>query len=251
MNPLSLPGRILSYMRVYSVGPIIRWRWLETKIAPHLEGRAARVLDAGSGDGGYAFRLARRYPRSTFLGVDVMEDRLASARKRLASEGHSNVSFEERDLTTDQGTELYDLVYTIDVFEHIEDDRTALAALACALRPGGRLLLHTPLAPQRHWLRRFDLDHCHRDDHIRAGYSVADLQEKARAVGLTPAVVTYTHGRWGTAAWELWMLTKGRLWSRIAAWPVIRLLIAFEFVGHHAWGNCVLFEATKPASYNS
>lgn len=247
MNLATLPARVVARARTYSVGAIIRWRWLASTIAPHLEGRSAEVLDAGCGDGTYAFRLAKRYPSARFRGVDVMASRLSRGQERLAAEPTANLTLEFGDLTENQGEQRYDVIYTIDVFEHIDDDRAALAALARALKPGGRLLLHTPLSPQRHWLKQFDLDHCHRDDHVREGYSVDDLTAKAQAVGLRPAGVHYTHGRWGTLAWELWMLSKGTLWSRVLAWPAIRLLIALEFAGPHTWGNCVLFEAVKPA----
>jgi ubiquinone/menaquinone biosynthesis C-methylase UbiE len=246
VNLAALPRRAVTRARTYSVGVIIRWRWLASTIAPYLEGRTVQVLDAGCGDGTYALRLAKRYPRASFQGVDVMEERLARARQRLAAERPPNLAFSYGDLTRNQGEQKYDVIYSIDVFEHIDDDRAALASLSRALKPRGRLLLHTPLSPQRHWLKRFDLDHLHRDDHVREGYTVADLQEKAREVGLQPTGVHYTHGRWGTLAWELWRLTREHLWSRVVAWPVIRLLIALEFVGPHAWGNCVLFEATKP-----
>jgi len=246
VSPAALSERLLGRARVYPVGAVIRWDWLAEAIAPCLEGREVRVLDAGCGDGAYLFRLARRYPGATFAGVDLSEEPIRCAQARLAAHPQPNLTFALADLTHDQGDRLYDLIYSIDVFEHIPDDRAALAALARALQPGGRTLLHTPLSPQRHWLRRFDLDRCQDEDHVRAGYSVAELEAKARAAGLAPSGVHYTHGRWGTLAWELWMLAKDAGWSRAAAWPAIRLLVSLEFAGEHEWGNCLLFEATKP-----
>jgi SAM-dependent methyltransferase len=245
MKILTLPRHFLEQVRTYSVGSIIRWRWLARSVSPLLQGSALHVLDAGCGDGSYAFRLARRYPAATFHGLDLMEKRLDRAKERLGLEPTPNLTFALGDITRSLGTACYDLVYSIDVFEHIPDDRAALAAIAEALKPGRRLFLHTPLSPQRHWLRRFDLDHCHRDDHVREGYTVADLEEKARAAGLEPIAAHYTHGRWGTLAWEIWMLTKERLWSRIVAWPAIRILIRLELARWPVWGNCVLFEAVK------
>jgi len=245
MANLPRPGQVLNQVKTYSVGAIVRWHWLARSVAPLLQNSALQVLDAGCGDGTYAFRLARRYPTSTFHGLDLMAKRLERAQERLAAEPTPNLTLALGDITRPLGTARYDLVYSIDVFEHIPDDRAALAAIAETLKPSGRLFLHTPLSPQRHWLQRFDLEHCHRDDHVREGYTVADLAEKARTAGLEPVAAHYTHGRWGTLAWEFWMLTKNRLWSRIVAWPAIRILVALELAGWPAWGNCVLFEAVK------
>jgi 2-polyprenyl-3-methyl-5-hydroxy-6-metoxy-1,4-benzoquinol methylase len=41
----------------------------------------------------------------------------------------------------------YDLVALLDVLEHVEDDRAALAAIAVRLRPGGSVLLAVPQYP--------------------------------------------------------------------------------------------------------
>ena len=245
MKILTLPRHYLEQVRTYSVGSVVRWHWLASSVAPLLQDSVLQVLDAGCGDGSYAFRLARRYPASTFHGLDLMEKRLDQAKERLAAEPTPNLTFALADITRSLGTACYDLVYSVDVFEHIPDDRAALVAIAQALKPGGRLFLHTPLSSQSHWLRRYDLDQCHRDDHVREGYTVVDLEEKARAAGLDPIAAHYTHGRWGTLAWEIWMLTKTQLWSRIVAWPAIRILIGLELAGWPVRGNCVLFEAVK------
>lgn len=41
----------------------------------------------------------------------------------------------------------YDLIVLLDVLEHVEQDREALAALRDRLAPGGRILLTVPAAP--------------------------------------------------------------------------------------------------------
>jgi len=248
----------------YHVGAEIRWCWLRRAVAPWLaslpsidEGRpltgeergdTLRVLDAGSGNGEYAFRLARRYPQVTIHGVELDGDQVAACRARLRAEPLPNLTFAQGDLTRPLETSGYDLIYSVDVLEHIADDGAALGNLARALRPGGRLLIHTPLVPQRHWLRRFDLDRCVRADHVRPGYGEAALKAKVREAGLEPMAVRYTHGRWGTLAWELWMLARWRLLAKLLLWPLIKLLIALELVFPPAWGNCILLEARKPGA---
>lgn len=229
----------------YHVGATIRWRALAAAVAPLLAG-PKNVLDAGSGNGVHAFRLAQRYPHSTFHGVELDAAHVSSCQARSASEPLPNLTFEQGDLTRPLGHAIYDLAYSIDVLEHIEDDRRVLAHLTEALRPGGRLLLHTPLTPQRHWLRRFDLERATRDDHVREGYGEAELLSKVREAGLEPLSLRYTHGRWGTLAWELWQLARWRIVAKLLLWPLAMVLVRVDGMGRLAWGNCVLLEARRP-----
>jgi 2-polyprenyl-3-methyl-5-hydroxy-6-metoxy-1,4-benzoquinol methylase len=230
----------------YHVGAMIRWRWLRRAVAPLLSQGAPQVLDAGSGNGDSAFRLARRYARATIHGVDVDGEHVAACQARLGANPLSNLTFAQADLTESQGMEAYDLIYSVDVLEHILDDRAVLTNLARALRPGGWLIIHTPLTPQQHWLRRFDLERCPRSDHVRQGYKKGDLLDKVRATGLEITSVRYTHGRWGTLAWELWKLARPYPVAKLLLWPLAMLLISLEMASPSDWHNCILLQARRP-----
>jgi SAM-dependent methyltransferase len=52
----------------------------------------------------------------------------------------------------------YDLIAMLDVLEHIDEDRAALAALAERLRPGGRILLTVPAHPWM-WSAHDEVNH--------------------------------------------------------------------------------------------
>ncbi|WP_313231769.1 methyltransferase domain-containing protein [Sphingobium yanoikuyae] len=65
----------------------------------------------------------------------------------------------------------------LDVLEHVEQDREALAALRDRLAPGGRILLTVPAAP---WLwSEHDVLH-----HHKRRYTAASLHAVARDAGL-------------------------------------------------------------------
>jgi len=230
----------------YHVGAMIRWRWLQQAMAPLLSQGAPQVLDAGSGNGDYTFRLARRYARAAIHGVDVDGEHVAACQARLHVAPLSNLTFAQADLTEPLGAEAYDVIYSVDVLEHITDDRAALTNLARALRPGGWLIIHTPLAPQRHWLRRFDLERCPRSDHVRQGDNKEDLLDKVREAGLEISSVRYTHGRWGTLAWELWKLARPYLLVKALLWPLAMSLISLEMASPPDWHNCVLLQGRRP-----
>lgn len=92
-----------------------------------------RVLDFGAGVGTYA-RLARELGFS----VDCVEIDVELA-ARLRNEGFSCAS----DMAA-FGDETFDVVYTLNVLEHLADDRGALVDMCRVLKPGGRLLVYVP-----------------------------------------------------------------------------------------------------------
>jgi len=98
-----------------------------------LEG--GRVLDAGCGVGMYmrAFRQVTPY----VFGVEIEGGR---AREALVHGGVVQSPAEALPFADAS----FDLVLSHEVIEHVADDRAALAEMARALKPGGRLVLFCP-----------------------------------------------------------------------------------------------------------
>ncbi len=100
----------------------------------------ARILEIGCGTGHNLGMLG------AFGSVDAVEIDDASraiAERRL---GRPIADARLPDLPGIARAE-YDLVALLDVLEHIEDDRAALASIATLLRPGGRIILTVPAFP--------------------------------------------------------------------------------------------------------
>lgn len=101
------------------------------------------ILEIGSGQGGFASRLAAR---ASYLGVEPDERSAAVAVQRVARWGGTVL---RGDASVVPEGSRYDLVCAFEVLEHIEDDVTALAAWAEHVRPGGHLMLSVPAWPDR------------------------------------------------------------------------------------------------------
>jgi SAM-dependent methyltransferase len=98
-----------------------------------------RILDAGCGTGEISWRLAELFPKSTVLGVDIIEPHLELAR-RLHPQFGERLRFENRsifDLGLPDAT--FDLVTCRHVIQAVPRAETVLAELARVLKPGGRL----------------------------------------------------------------------------------------------------------------
>jgi SAM-dependent methyltransferase len=96
-----------------------------------------RLLDFGAGTGTHALDLrARGY----VVSCAEIDDAL---RTRLAVEG-----FDVRPSPDEFEARTFQVVYTMNVLEHIEDDAAALRSLCRVLRPGGLLLVYVPALEQ-------------------------------------------------------------------------------------------------------
>jgi 2-polyprenyl-3-methyl-5-hydroxy-6-metoxy-1,4-benzoquinol methylase len=113
-------------------------RWLVDNFRPYLGGH---ILEVGIGHGHYSTLLAEC---GDYLGIDHDEQSVAEA--RVAFPGRA---FAVCDILDGAKLRAFlprgpDAIVSINVLEHIEDDRTAIANLVDVLKPGGHLLLSVP-----------------------------------------------------------------------------------------------------------
>ncbi len=100
-----------------------------------------RVCDLGCGEGLALRLMARAYPRSRFLGLDISAAAIDTARRSAAAEGLENIAFEVRDaarLCEDE--DLGGSCDYVTAFDAIHDQTRPLEALRGArhlLAPGG------------------------------------------------------------------------------------------------------------------
>jgi SAM-dependent methyltransferase len=99
--------------------------------------REPRILDIGCGDGWLTSIVSHFGPTT---GIDLSNDAVEQARRR-----YPGVTFEAADLTQYQHSgELFDIVISQEVIEHLEDPASHLAMIHRLLKPNGCLILTTP-----------------------------------------------------------------------------------------------------------
>jgi SAM-dependent methyltransferase len=114
------------------------------------------VLDLGCGRGIALAALARRFPRSRFLGIDFSEEAIRWARSQVEEDCLINLRYEVRDAATIDYENAFDFIATFDaVHDQARPDRV-LANIARALRPDGVYLMQDIHASSTH---RGDMDH--------------------------------------------------------------------------------------------
>jgi trans-aconitate 2-methyltransferase len=98
------------------------------------------VLDVGSGDGRITAALAQRVPRGRVVGVDSSADMIRYARESFPPSAWPNLAFEQADAADLPFDGAFSAVYSSATLHWLPDHRPALAGIARALHPGGRLL---------------------------------------------------------------------------------------------------------------
>lgn len=109
----------------------------------------SRVLDAGCGEGGVAFYLAKHFGLNV-VGVDLLDFNIRHAARAGRLENRTgSVSFQVADYA-DTGLEAhsFDGLYTMETLVHAPDYNRALDEFKRVLRPGGKSrCLNTPCRP--------------------------------------------------------------------------------------------------------
>ena len=98
-----------------------------------------RVLDLGCGDGYGSFLLAQR--AKEVVGIDIDRLTIENAKKKYK---FKNLSFYTQDISSLSAVKLFDLVVSLQVIEHIDDDHGFLSQIKKVLKKNGTLILTTP-----------------------------------------------------------------------------------------------------------
>ncbi len=99
------------------------------------------VLEAGCGVGAQTVILAGNSPGAAFTSIDISEESLAAAQRRVQEAGFTNVAFRRADIFDLPCLPAhFDHVFVCFVLEHLPSPAGALEALLRVLKPGGSIV---------------------------------------------------------------------------------------------------------------
>jgi SAM-dependent methyltransferase len=219
------------------------------RVLPATGGSYRTILDAGCGSGVFSFELAKRHPEGQVTGVELEPDLVARANEIAKRAGLGNCCFRQGDVTKLDFEDAFDLVVSVDNFEHVEDDIAAMRTLLRALRPGGRLVAHVP-GYERRWIlfgRRVNFDV---PGHVRPGYQADQLVSKLQEAGFEVTSHQYTYGAIETFTNNIsYLITGADQRRKLQYAAVFPLLLAVSYLGQFSrprWGAGVLAVARRP-----
>lgn len=164
------------------------------------------VLDAGAGFGQYSFYISKKFKNIQITGIDISQSHVDKANLFFEQIKRKDIRFRQGDLTKYIDEKAYDLIVSVDVMEHILDDRQVFSNFHRSLGENGVLVVSTPSDQGGSDVH----DHDHEggsfiDEHVRDGYGVEEIREKLTTAGFSDVDVRYTYGKPGKISWRLLM----------------------------------------------
>ncbi|MFZ0282020.1 MAG: class I SAM-dependent methyltransferase [Bacteroidales bacterium] len=226
------------------------------KIALSYPGKAS-VLDAGAGFGQYTWRMSRMNRNWALTATDIDEEHVADCSGFFKAAGlGERVICLRGDLTELKDTGHYDIILSVDVMEHIQEDELVFRNFYRALKPGGILLISTPSDRGGSDVHSKE-EHSFIDEHVRDGYSIEDISGKLERAGFSKIEASYTYGKPGNLSWRLSMKYPVKILNLSKAFflllpiyyllffPVALILNTFDVSLTHKSGTGLLVSASR------
>lgn len=149
--------------------------WILTETGLGLWRQAKRVLEIGAGSGSLLQQFIRRFPRTSFEGIELGRQAGAVARSRNLKVHTAFKDLKETD---------FDLVYAVGVIEHVPSPARFLEQMRGLLGKEGRLVLCQPTQDVSGY-DLFFFDHLHHfgTEHLRQYARRSGFEEEVCAVG--------------------------------------------------------------------
>lgn len=179
------------------------YRWILRQWAPHIRGE---VLELGAGIGNFSAHLIRETAGAVTL-LEPSDALIGQLRARFETAKNVEV---EHGVLHDIEKRLpskFDVVVSVNVLEHIDDDVETLRAIHRLLRPTGVVLLFVPALPALYG----SLDRAF--GHVRR-YTKTSMAQALDAAGFSPACLRYVNAL-GVLPW----LVAGRILRRTTIAP--------------------------------
>jgi SAM-dependent methyltransferase len=217
----------------------------------------ASVLDAGSGFGQYTWRMSRMNNRWKIKAIDINKEQIDDCNTFFSKTGLSDrVRFYTCDLTTLNDLDCFDIILSVDVMEHIENDSLVFQNFYKSLRNNGILLISTPSDKGGSDVHN-DQEKSFIDEHVRDGYGIKEITEKLSLAGFKNIEAGYTYGRPGNISWRLSMKYPVKMLNisyffflllpfyYLVFFPVSIILNIFDLILTHKTGTGLLVTARK------
>lgn len=213
-----------------------------------------RVLDLGAGLGEFSFMVAQACPDVQVTALEILPERIAALEKAKQNGAFSNVSVFSSKIDSYPEQACFDLIFAVDVFEHIPEKEMPFADCLSKLKPGGYFMVKIPNVRQRTIMpERWFADHHEwlEDEHVGQIYGLKGLAGRFQAEGFTIHHQSYSDGWISRLAWEIGFLSKkGGSFVQLLFIPLCKLLVYMDraFNRNPSWGNAIQVIGRKPGA---
>lgn len=209
-----------------------------------------KIMDLGAGLGEFTFMIAEKMPNTTIVALEILPERIERLKLVLEKTKFNNVVVHGDYIQTVSDKD-FDLIFAVDVFEHIYEHEMPFKEAYERLKPGGYLVVKIPNIKQRTILPdRYFEEHQQwlGDEHIGQVYDLAGLTERFKKEDFEIVEAFYSDGIVSRAAWELGYLTKkmGKV-MQLLFLPICKFLVYVDlWMEKKSTGNAIQVIGRKP-----
>ncbi len=156
-----------------------------------------RFYDAGAGFGQYSYYILKHFRKAKVHAVDLKTNYMDSFAHYAHRVGWQDFTVQQADLVDYVPNDKFNLIFAIDILEHIEDDVQVLKNFRQVLDTGGKLIISSPST--------FDESAKFVEEHVRPGYDKDEIISKLENAGFNIVSFEFSYGKFGHLAWLLIM----------------------------------------------
>lgn len=209
----------------------------------------AHILEAGSGFGQNIYYLSKIGKTWNMVGMDLNPDQISDCNKFYHSRGIHNVVFRLGEVEKMKEENAFDLILTVDLMEHIENDQPVFENFYKALKPGGALILTSPIDKT--------VSYYEPTKRFRNGYDFHALRDQLKAAGFHHVKMHYSYSVSGRLAQHLclkWPMSLARFSSflvfllapyYVLILPFVLVLNYIDTYKPHRRGHGMIVRATR------
>jgi SAM-dependent methyltransferase len=208
------------------------------------------VLDLGCGFGEYSLMMAKTLPHAQVIGLELQSRKTDLLEKIAGLSETPNLRAHLGRIETLPSEQKFDLIYSVDVFEHILVAEMPFSPAFDRLRAGGYLLVKMPsrtqqiIAPES-WFgeHKVWLD----EEHIGQEYELEDLKDRFKAEGFEIVYAQYSDGWLARLGWEVnYFCRKIHPVLQLSFLPLAKLLVRLDNLrSKRERGNAILVIGRK------
>ena len=244
-------GKLFSHVFGYTnIGNYARFSIFKNLVKSLPVHQFKRVMDLGCGYGEYAIGLAKSYPNLKVHALDIDEKRIDTVEYAVRKAQLTNITTHTSKIQNNQEGN-FDLIYSVDVFEHILPEEMPFNSCFGRLRPGGYLLVKIPNIEQKTIFpsRLFEEHQTWLDDeHVGQVYDLQGLENRFLDAGFEIQHASYSDGYLSRLAWEIAYLGKKMgIIGQALTIHLSKSLIYLDRKFHNGkWGNAIQVLGKKP-----
>lgn len=227
-------------------GVWLRDKYFDYYLVKYIQRDVKNIFDAGCGKGKFSEKLARIFPEAKVYGQDIKRQ------PEWDNYKSKNMKLSEGDLSEMADREVYDLIASIDVLEHIKNNKEILKNFFTALKKDGYLYLAMPCSkneknifPKKYFKKFAEWDAI---EHIGEQYDLNELEEILKGFGFNILFSRYTFTFFGRLGWELEFIIREASWGgrlNIILMPFYKMLGRFDIFLPIGKGNVLVIADKK------